>query len=84
VLGVTVYVSLNSFLMINVLPKYKRMYLLLDFSSMEEYNPSTFVFDAGLVLHYILIGSLIILSIISLVTFLQRIKEGYPLVRKVS
>jgi len=84
VLGVTVYVSLKSFLLINVLAKYKRMYLSLDFSSMEEYIPSTFVFDAGLVLHYMLIGSLIILSIISLATFIQRIKEGNPLVRKVS
>ena len=84
VLGATVYISMNSFLLINVIPKYKQGYLALDFSSMEEYNPSTFVFDAGVGLHYLLVGLLIVLSIVSIVTFVQRLKVGDPLIRRLT
>ena len=84
VLGMTMYVSINSLLLINVMPKYKRGYLALDFSSLEEYTPSTFVFDAGIVLQYLLIGLLVTLSIIAILTFVQRLKDRNPLVRKLS
>lgn len=78
----TGFVSLNSIALINVIPKYKRGYLALDFSSMEDYVPSTFVFDAGLVLHYILIGLLVTFTIFAIITFAQRLKDGNPLIRK--
>lgn len=82
VIGTAVFDTMNSLQLINVIPKYKRGYLALDFSGMEEYTPSTFAFDAGVVLHYALIGLLVVLTIISLITFVQRLKEGNPLVRK--
>jgi hypothetical protein len=75
-------VSWNSLLLIRVLPKYKRGYLALDFSTMKEYVPSTFVFGAGLALQYLLIGLVIVLSIVAILTFAQRLREGNPLVRR--
>ena len=84
VLGTTVFVTVNSLSLLNVIPKYKLGYLALDFSSMEDYTPSTFVFDTGIVLHTILIGLLIILSIVAFSTFVQRLREGKPIVRKSS
>ena len=82
VLFMTWFVSMNSILLIRVIPKYKRDYLALDFTSMEDYVPSTFVFDAGVILHYILIGLLIIFAVVVVSTFIQRLKEGHPIVRK--
>ena len=82
VLIMTGFVSMNSVLLIRVIPKYKRGYLALDFSSMEDYVPSTFAFDAGLILHYILIGLLVIFTLVAISTFVQRLKEGHPIVRK--
>ncbi len=83
-LSVSVYVSLSSISLINVIPKYKRGYLALDFVELENYNPSTFVFDASIVLHYVLIGVLAIMSIIAILTFIQRLKEGKPIIRKLT
>ena len=82
VLIMTWFVSMNSILLIRVIPKYKGGYLALDFSSMEDYVPSTFAFDAGLILHYMLIGLLIIFTLVAISTFVQRLKEGHPIVRK--
>ena len=82
VLGTTAYVSLRSISLINVIPKYKRGYLALDFSTLDDYVPSTFVFDAGLVLHSILIGLLTIFTIVAILTFMQRLKEGNPIIRR--
>jgi len=82
VLGSTAYISLNSMVILRVIPKYKQSYLALDFSTMEDYIPSAFVFDAGLVLHSILIGLLAILTVVAILTFIQRLKDGNPLVRK--
>jgi len=84
VLIMTGFVSMNSVLLIRVIPKYKRGYLALDFSSMKDYVPSTFAFDVGLILHYILIGLLIIFTLVAISTFVQRLKEGHPIVRKLS
>ncbi|MBE2220712.1 MAG: hypothetical protein IAF02_04185 [Anaerolineae bacterium] len=78
----TVYMSLNSITILQVLPKYKNAYLALDFSSMEDYVPSTFVFDAGLVLQSIMIVLSVLFAIVAVMTFVQRLKEGKPLVRK--
>ena len=82
VLIMTGFVSMNSISLIRVIPKYKRGYLALDFSSMEDYVPSTFAFDTGLILHYILIGLLIIFTVVVISTFIQRLKEGHPIIRK--
>lgn len=82
VITMTAFISQKSLQLIGVIPKYKRGYLSLDFSSMEEYVPSTIVFDTGLVLHYVLIGLLAALGIVVILTFTQRIKEGKPLIRK--
>jgi hypothetical protein len=72
----------KSLLLTEVLPKYKRGYLSLDFSEMENYLPSTFVFDAGLVMHYVLIGILMALLVVAIFTFIQRLREGKPLIRR--
>ncbi|GAB4262957.1 MAG: hypothetical protein Kow0080_00810 [Candidatus Promineifilaceae bacterium] len=82
--SVTVYISLNSISLIRVIPKYKQGYLALDFAKLENYTPSTFVFDAGLVLHSILIGLLVIFSIVATLTFIQRLKEGNPIIRRLT
>lgn len=82
VLGTTAYVSQKSMALINVIPKYKRGYLALNFSTMEDYTPSTFAFDAGLVLHSILIGLLAIFTVVVILTFVQRLKEGNPIIRR--
>ena len=81
-LGVAGFMITRSLSLMNVIPKYKRSYLALDFSSMEEYVPTTFVFDAAMVLHSILIGVAIIFIIFSLATFIQRLREGNPIIRK--
>jgi len=81
-IAVTVYVSLSSISLINVIPKYKRAYLALDFAELENYNPSTFVFDAGIALHSILIGLLVVFSIVAILTFVQRLRDGNPIIRK--
>ncbi len=83
-ISVTVYISLSSISLINVIPKYKRGYLALDFAELENYNPSTFVFDAGMALHSILIGLLVIFSVVATLTFIQRLKEGKPIVRRLT
>lgn len=82
VLSMTVFVSVNSFSLIDVIPKYKRGYLALDFTSMEDYIPSTFVFDAGLLLHYVLIGLLLAFTVIAVAASIQRLKDGNPIIRK--
>ncbi|KAA3661119.1 MAG: hypothetical protein DWQ04_17415 [Chloroflexi bacterium] len=82
VLITTVYITLNSISLISVIPEYKRGYLALDFTSLEEYVPSTFVFDAGIVLHVLLIGILVLFSVVALMTFGQRWKDGNPIIRR--
>lgn len=81
-LSMTAFVSINSFLLIRVIPIYKRGYLALDFTSMEDYTPSTFVFDLGLLLHFTLIGLLLFFTVIAIANFAQRLKDGNPLIRK--
>jgi hypothetical protein len=83
VLGVVGYMIISSLSLMSVIPKYKRSYLALDFSSMEDYVPTTFVFDAAMVLQATLIGVLIILTIVAFATFIQRLREGNPIIRKV-
>ncbi len=78
----TVYLTMQSLSLVNVLPKYKRSYLGLDFAELDEYTPNTFVFDAAIVLHYLLIGVLVLLTVVARMTFLQRIREGNPLIRR--
>ncbi|RPI32156.1 MAG: hypothetical protein EHM70_09680 [Chloroflexota bacterium] len=82
IVAMTGFLTQKSLLLTGVLPKYKRGYLALDFSEMENYSPSTFVFDAGLVLHYILIGLLFALLVVAIFTFAQRLREGKPLIRR--
>jgi hypothetical protein len=81
-LGMTIYISLSSFPLLNDLPKYRRDYLAYDFTSMDEYTPSTLAFDFGLIFHYAQVGLLIVLCVVVVITFVQRVKEGNPIVRK--
>lgn len=81
-LSAAIFVSINSLLLIQVIPIYQKGYLALDFTSMDDYTPSTFVFDVGLLLHFTLIGLLLIFAVIAIVNFVQRLKDGNPLVRK--
>lgn len=80
--GVAVFMITRSLSLMSVIPKYKRSYLALDFSSMEEYTPTTFPFDAAMALHSILIGVVVFFSIFALATFIQRLREGNPIIRK--
>ena len=80
--GVTVFVILRSLAILSVIPAYKRGYLALDFTEMDDYTPTTFVFDAATWLHILLIAVCILLTIVAAALFVQRLKEGYPLIRK--
>lgn len=82
VFGVSAFMIMNSLSILTVLPKYKQAYVSLDFSSLEDYVPTTFVFDAAFVLHWVLIGLLVILSVVAVATFIQRLREGNPLIRR--
>jgi hypothetical protein len=82
VLGVTGFMIVQSLALMSVIPKYKRNYLALDISSMEEYVPTTFVFDAAMILQATLIGVSAILIIVAFATFVQRLREGNPIIRK--
>ena len=81
-IGTAVFVVLRSLALLSVIPLYKRGYLALDFAELEEYTPTTFVFDAAVWLHYLLIGMFVLLTIVAVVSFTQRLREGYPLIRK--
>lgn len=81
-IGAAVFVILRSLALLTVIPLYKRNYLALDFTPLEEYTPTTFVFDAAVWLHYLLIGAFILLTFVAVASFVQRIREGYPLIRK--
>jgi len=78
----TIYTSLSSFPLIDNLSKLRLDYLASDFTSMKEYTPSTFAFDIGLIIHYVQIGLLIVLCIVAIITFVQRLRDGHPIIRK--
>lgn len=81
-LGMTIYISLSSLPLIGELAQYKREYLAYDFTSMDDYMVSTRAFDIGLIIHYLQVGVLVALCIIAIVTFMQRLREGHPMIRK--
>jgi len=80
--GAATFVTMRSLALLNVLPLYKQGYLALDFSEMDDYTPTTFVFDAAVWIHYLLIGSFALLVVVATITFVQRLREGHPLIRK--
>lgn len=80
--GTAVFVILRSMALLTVIPVYKRGYLALDFTQIEEYTPTTFVFDAATWLHYLLIGMFLLLAITAVASFTQRLREGNPLIRR--
>lgn len=81
-LGMTIYISVSSIPLINDLVRYKRDYLAYDFTSMDDYTVSTLAFDIGLITHYLQMGVLIALCIVAIITFVQRLREGHPMIRK--
>jgi len=80
--AITIYISLRSLPLLDDLSKYRLDYIASDFTSMEEYTPSTLAFDIGFIFHYVQIGLLIALCIVAVITFVQRLKEGNPIIRK--
>lgn len=78
----TIYISLNSLPLLDDLSKFKYDYLASDFTTMDEYMPSTLAFDIGLIIHYAQVGLLIALCIVAVITFVQRLREGHPIIRK--
>lgn len=81
-IGTTVFVAIRSLALLAVIPVYKQAYLALDFVALEEYTPSTFVFDTAVLLHYFLIGTFGLLTLVALMSFVQRLREGHPIIRK--
>lgn len=82
VLGMTIYLAVSSIPLVDELAKYKSDYLTYDFTSMEDYTVSTLAFDIGLIIHYTQVGILIALCIVAAITFVQRLREGHPMIRK--
>ncbi len=80
--GTTVFVVLRSLDLLRVIPVYKSGYLALDFAELEDYVPTTFVFDAAVALHYLLIGLFGVLTVVAFFSFVHRLTEGHPLVRR--
>lgn len=81
-LGVGAFMVTRSLTLLNVIPKYKNAYLKMDFSPLENYDPTTFVFDAAFAMHWVLIALLVIFAVVAVVAFVQRLREGKPLVRR--
>ena len=81
-IGTTVFITTRSLALLNVIPIYKSSYLALDFAELDDYTPTTFMFDAATLLHYLLIGAFILLTLVAIAAFIQRIREGNPLIRK--
>ena len=81
VLGMSIYISLSSLHLLDVLIKNRRDYLEFDFTTMKNYTPSVLAFDFGLIFHYSQLGLLIAFSIIVVITFVQRLRDGNPLIR---
>ena len=79
--GTAVFVIMRSLALLSVIPWYKREYLALDFTELEDYTPTTFVFDAAVWLHYLLISVFVLLVIVAVASFIQRLREGHPLIR---
>lgn len=82
-LGMTTYITLNSFPLLDDLPKYKSDYLAFDFTVLRDYSPSTFAFDIGIIFHYVHIVLLIALCIVAVATFVQRLREGHSIIRNI-
>lgn len=80
--GAAAFVTTRSLSLLSVLPLYKSGYLALDFTEMDDYTPTTFVFDTAVWLHYLLIGVFALLTITAIASFVQRLREGHPLIRK--
>ena len=80
-LGSTIFVILRSLALLAVIPLYRQGYLDLDFAEVD-FAPSTFVFDAALWLHYLLIVVFVLLAFVAIASFVQRLREGNPLIRK--
>ena len=81
-IGATVFVTTRSLALLNVIPVYKEGYLALDFAELDDYVPSTFVFDTATLLHYLLIGAFGLLTLVALMSFIQRLREGHSIIRK--
>lgn len=79
---ITIYISLSSLPLLDDLSKYRHDFLASDFTTMDEYTPSTLAFDIGLIIHYAQAGLLIALCIVATITFAQRLREGNPIIRK--
>jgi len=81
VTGMTIYISLSSVRLLDDLAIYKQEFLASDFTSMEDYIPSTLAFDIGLTAHYVQVALLIALCIVAAITFARRLRDGHPLIR---
>lgn len=76
------YSIINSISILNVLPLYKNAYEQLDFAAIDDYVPSVFTFNASFVLQSLLIVLMVLLLIVATITFVQRLREGNPVVRR--
>lgn len=79
--GSAVFVILRSVALLAVIPLYKSSYLALDFAEVD-FAPTTLVFDIAVWLHYLLIAMFVLLAIVAVASFVQRLREGHPLIRK--
>ena len=80
--GAAIFVIMRSLDLLTVIPIYKRSYVALDFTELEDYVPTTFAFDIAVWIHYLLIGLFGLLVLVAVASFVQRLREGYPLIRK--
>lgn len=78
----TIYTILRSLPLVEELIRFKEEYLAFDFTVMEDYRVSTLAFDIGSIIHYVQVGLLVVLCIVAVMTFIQRRKDGHPLIRK--
>ena len=79
--GMTIYISLSSLPLLDDISKHKDDYLAFDFTSMDDYTVSTLAFDIGSIIHYVQVGLLTALCIVAIITFVQRLREGHPIIR---
>lgn len=77
----TIYISLSSIPLVNDLAIYKNDYLAFDYTSMDDYTVSTLAFDIGSIIHYVQLGLLVTLCIVAIISFVQRLRDGHPIIR---
>lgn len=74
VAGVTIYTVMTARIIMRAVPHYKGIYNEFDFTVIEDYIPSTYVFDMALILYILALVVASLISVIVVVRLVQRLR----------